>query len=291
MTNVVLNPGVGGATLSTDTVGGVDTEIVKIGFSAAGIAPIQVSSANPFPTTVSNFPAIQNVAVTNFPANQAVTVTNVVAVQGSFTIASSATPINVVQDAQTLDDDGIPYVNPNVPGADIATGDKQTQGNALLAAILAAASAPATTPVFGTVSVTNFPSTQPVSLASTITVVPRDEALVDDDGIPFVNPNVPGADIATGDRQTQIIAALQATQPRSITGTVAIVGGVAVTPTITPLPANAALEVAGQLQKIADFLERILAQEIVNGCLLTQLSQPYCDDPFTISEDPMLLAN
>lgn len=289
MTDVVLNPGVGGATLHTDTVGGVDTQIVKIGFAAAGVSPVLVSSANPFPTTVSNFPAIQNVAVTNFPANQTVTVSNVVAVQGSFVIASSSIPILVARDDQPSDDDGIPYVNPNVPGADIATGDKQTQANALLASILSVEQSPPTTPVSGTVSVTNFPSTQSVTLASIVTVAPRDEVLVDDEGIPFVNPNVAGADIATGDKQTQILGALQAAQPRTVTGTVAVsgIGGVvAVTPS---LPINASLETAGQLQKIADLLELILCTLRVNGILITQIGQVVQDSPDQIQNDFALI--
>lgn len=289
MSNVVLNPGAGGATLATDTAGGIDTQIIKIGVSAAGIAPVQVSSANPFPTTVSNFPAVQNAAITNFPANQAVTVTNVVAVQGSFVIASSSIPIVVTRDDQPSDDDGIPYVNPNVPGADIATGDKQTQANALLASILAVEQSPPTTPISGAISVTNFPSTQSVSLTSIVTVAPRDEVLVDDEGIPFVNPNVAGADIATGDKQTQIIGAIQASQPRTVTGTVAVSGIGGSVSTLPSLPPNASLEMAGQLQKIADLLELILCALRVNGILITQIGQVVQDSPDQIQNDFALI--
>lgn len=53
MTNVVLNPGSGGNTIATDTVAGVDAQIVKIGFSAAGVAPVQASAANPLPVTIA----------------------------------------------------------------------------------------------------------------------------------------------------------------------------------------------------------------------------------------------
>lgn len=49
MSNIVLNPGALGATLGTDTVAGVDYQIMKIGFSASGAAPVQVSSAAPLP--------------------------------------------------------------------------------------------------------------------------------------------------------------------------------------------------------------------------------------------------
>src|SRR5579872_5811781 len=49
MSNIVLNSGSGGATLGTDTVSGIDYQIVKLGYAAAGSVPTQVSSANPLP--------------------------------------------------------------------------------------------------------------------------------------------------------------------------------------------------------------------------------------------------
>lgn len=49
MSNIVLNAGAGGSTLGTDQVTGVDYQVVKIGFSATGVAPVQVSASNPFP--------------------------------------------------------------------------------------------------------------------------------------------------------------------------------------------------------------------------------------------------
>lgn len=60
--------------------------------------------------------------------------------------------------------------------------------------------------ISGTVPVTGSLTTTPSTLP---TVTQDDDKSYDDDGIPFVNPNVPGADIATGDRQNQIIAWLQ----------------------------------------------------------------------------------
>lgn len=54
MSNVELNPGTGGAVLGTDQVAGtpnVDYQIVKLGYSVAGSAPTQVSSANPLPVS------------------------------------------------------------------------------------------------------------------------------------------------------------------------------------------------------------------------------------------------
>lgn len=97
--NVVLNSGAGGATLGTDQVGGVDYQIVKISFSTAGSAPVQVDAANGLPVVVAALPlpagaatlagqsAINttlgtpmqqtggSVSVTNFPATQPVSAT------------------------------------------------------------------------------------------------------------------------------------------------------------------------------------------------------------------------
>lgn len=73
--NVTLNPGAAGATCATDTIGGVDYQIVKPSFGAAGTAT-PVSSANPLPTR----------------ANQGATaaVTAVVANAASVTLLASA---------------------------------------------------------------------------------------------------------------------------------------------------------------------------------------------------------
>lgn len=97
--NVILNPGAGGATLGTDQVAGVDYQIVKISFSTAGSAPVQVDAANGLPVVVAALPlpagaatlagqaAINttlgtpmqqtggSLSVTNFPATQPVSAT------------------------------------------------------------------------------------------------------------------------------------------------------------------------------------------------------------------------
>ena len=70
-------------------------------------------------------------------------------------IAGDQIPVAISVDdrGRVLDDDGIPFVNPNVPGADIATGDKQTQQLTALNQI-AASNPPfaAYTPTVGTVT-------------------------------------------------------------------------------------------------------------------------------------------
>ena len=184
---------------------------------------------------VTSLPAVVissgNVSVGNFPANQSVTVTNAtLAVTGSLATTPSSLPTFTQDDDKQYDDEGFPFVNTNVPGADIATGDRQTQGNAILAQIASGVpvtNLPAVQAVSGAIAVSNLPATQNVnvtnatlavtgSLATTApttpTVTQDDDKQYDDDGIPYVNPNVPGADIATGDKQTQQLTALQAIQ-------------------------------------------------------------------------------
>jgi hypothetical protein len=69
------------------------------------------------------------------------------------------TPQLVEINGQQFDDDGNPYVNPNVPGADIAT-------DTALRAILATLQAQTSSGPSSAVTVTNFPPTQAVSAAS-----------------------------------------------------------------------------------------------------------------------------
>lgn len=84
MSNITLNPGAAGATLGTDQVAGVDFQVNKIGFSAAGVAPVQVSAANPLPVV-----PVGAVAVTGtfFQATQPVSIAASVAVTGPLTDA------------------------------------------------------------------------------------------------------------------------------------------------------------------------------------------------------------
>lgn len=130
-----------------------------------------------------------------------VSLSGVSAVSGTVAVTSTV-PLMVTDDTTRLDDEGFPYVNPNVPGADIATGDKQTAIINALAGLQVALqalhvvvdSAPSTT--------LNVNVAQPAQAQV-------DADIFDDDGVRFVNPNVPGADIATGDRQQTIINLLQ----------------------------------------------------------------------------------
>lgn len=73
--NVTLNLGAGGATCGTDTIGGVDYQIVKPGFGAAGAITL-ASPANPLPVR-------SNMGTTS-------TVTAVVANAASVTLLASA---------------------------------------------------------------------------------------------------------------------------------------------------------------------------------------------------------
>lgn len=77
--NVGYTPG-SGATVAADEIGGVLYQRVKMTAGADGTAT-DVSSANPMPVSVGNFPATQpvsgSVSVSNFPATQNVNITGI----------------------------------------------------------------------------------------------------------------------------------------------------------------------------------------------------------------------
>lgn len=115
-----------------------------------------------------------------------------------------------------------------------------------------------------------------------------DSAQRDDDGNLYVNPNVPGADIATGDKQSQQLAALL--QLLSTPGVLGAIQSIAAPVAVSsvgqiPLAANAAVESVGNLQKVADTLEAVLLELRVHSALLTQLQQPMSDGPEQLRED------
>jgi hypothetical protein len=83
-----------------------------VAVKAAGVAP---ASADPA------------MVVAISPNTPAVTVT------GAVSTTPPSTPTSVATDGQLYDDDGVPYVNPNTPGADIATGQLQQAQLALAA--------------------------------------------------------------------------------------------------------------------------------------------------------------
>lgn len=83
MSNVELNPGTGGATLGTDQVAGVpnvDYQVVKLGFSASGTTPTQVSTAAPLPIG---------------DAGGSLTVDGTVAVSGTVAVTDNASSLTV----------------------------------------------------------------------------------------------------------------------------------------------------------------------------------------------------
>lgn len=57
-----------------------------------------------------------------------------------------------------------------------------------------------------------------------------------------------------------------------------------------PLAPNASQEIGGQLQKIADTLELVLAEARVLSTLISQLGDGVQDSPDQIRDDPTLLS-
>lgn len=79
-----------------------------------------------------------------WPVSGTVSISGTVPVSGTLTTTQPTTPTTTQEDSAQYDDDGFPFVNPNVPGADIATGDRQEAQRLLLAQI--AASTPPQSP-------------------------------------------------------------------------------------------------------------------------------------------------
>jgi hypothetical protein len=106
VSNIVLDPGAGGATLGTDTVTGIDYQKVKIAVGADGTVPVSVSSTAPLPVTgtlagiTGNVTVVQgvganlNVDVANFPGTQPISGTTT-ANQGTPNSTANSWPITI----------------------------------------------------------------------------------------------------------------------------------------------------------------------------------------------------
>jgi len=101
MSNITLNAGTGGATLGTDTVTAVDYQIVKIGFSVAGAAPVQVSASNALPVVQTGaLPAGANV-IGGVTQSGTWAVTANIGTTGTLALDASVTGLQVAQGSTT----------------------------------------------------------------------------------------------------------------------------------------------------------------------------------------------
>jgi hypothetical protein len=107
---IVLNPGVGGNTLGTNLVSGIDWQVVNVGFGTVGATPTQVSAANPLPVTGS-------VAVTSIAGS--IPVTGAVTVSGG--------PVSITEPVTVELSDGS-----GTPVSSLATGTVQALAVALV---------------------------------------------------------------------------------------------------------------------------------------------------------------
>lgn len=72
----------------------------------------------------------------------------------------------------------------------------------------------------------------------------------------------------------------------SISGSVTVTSMPALTGTVSlTSTSNNSLELAGQLQRIADLLELILTETRVNGVVLSSLAQPYPENSINLRGD------
>lgn len=76
MANVVLNPGVGGSTAATDSIGGVEFQKLKLNIGAAGVDGGVVTSSNPLPVAPQSGATATHANVTENAAVQTLIAAN-----------------------------------------------------------------------------------------------------------------------------------------------------------------------------------------------------------------------
>ena len=117
-----------------------------------------------------------------------------------------------------------------------------------------------------------------------------DGSQYDDDGVIYVNPNVAGADIATGDKQSilnNLIAQLL-TMPSIASNAVTVTNIINAAIASMPLAPNQAIENAGNIQRIADNIEALVIESKVQNTILSQLGQALPDDAEKLRNDVTL---
>ncbi len=147
--NTQLGSGIGGDVIKTEDVGSYKLAVSKIYLGAHGVDGGPVTSSNPLPVSVGNFPATQGVAGT------------VTANAGTGTFAVSAASLPLPLGAATASKQPAPG-SAGSSSSDVLT----VQGIAGMTPMKVDGSA-VTQPVSGTLSVGNFPATQGV--AGTVT--------------------------------------------------------------------------------------------------------------------------
>lgn len=166
--NIQLNLGAGGKILATDDVGGFQHELVKIEFGEDGIAT-KVSDDNPLPVTDAIAEAaLISIAAEDFATNAAQTdgtqKTQVVGPDGS-----AATVTNNKLDVNAIFSGDIEIGAVELKNGTDDTRATVTPDHALKvdgSAVTQPISGMVTAVVAGTVAVSNFPATQPISAAA-----------------------------------------------------------------------------------------------------------------------------
>lgn len=257
MSNVILNPGAGGATLGTDLIGGIDYQIVKISFSTAGNAPVQVDAANGLPVVGTFWQATQPVSGTFWQATQPVS--------GSVSVSNFPATQPVSGTVSTT------------PPANASTNVAQLGGSAVVTGTgTAGAGIPRVT-----VSSDSFPATQAVSAASL--PLPTGAATstlqstinttlgtpMQQSGGSLSVTNFPASQAVTG-------TFFQATQPVSAAS--------------LPLPANAAQEASGNLALVMQGMWRLID---INTQILATLQAMQLQDAsaYGIQVEPSIFMN
>jgi hypothetical protein len=297
----------GGNAAASPTGAAIPGSAGYTGYNSGGTL-VGVSTANPLPVaqqgsvavtgtfwqatqpvsgsvSVGNFPATQavsgTVSVGNFPATQAVTQSGAWTTAISGTVPVSGTFFQATQ----------PVSIASMPSTPVTgTFWQATQPVSIAAPIAVTQSGTWTegrtwnlSSATDSVAITGSLTT---STPTTPTITQDDDAQYDDDGYRYVNPNVPGADIATGDKQSTQISQLAQllTSPGIASNAVAVSNFPA-----AQFAANTSLEAAGNLQSIADTMALVLTELRVISAAITQLGQPVQDGPEQLRNDYTLL--
>lgn len=192
--NTQLNPGTGGDIIKTEDLGSYKIAVSKLYLGAGGVDGGPVTTSNPLPVTIGNFPPTQTVTGTvgiqNFPSIQPIT--------GSVSVANFPATQPVSANNLPLPTGAATSAKQAAPGtAGLASSDVLTvQGIASMTALKVDGSA-VTQPISGSVSVANFPTTQPVSGTVSVsgTVVSNANLVVASAAVTSANP-VPVSNVA-----------------------------------------------------------------------------------------------
>lgn len=245
LTGLTLLPGAGGAVLGMDNDGTYNYEIVKIGYSAPGVQPTEVSLAAPLPVSIAAFAiALPLPAGASTAARQA-------APGAAGTPSADVTSVQGVTGMTPVKTDGSGVVQP-VSGTVAVSNFPSVPGQASsalsLSVVIAADQSPVSVKAETAIPVVNDPQGQPLVVT-----------LAGSDINSIVNPvQVLGPVPVTGAfwQQTQPVSA-----PSPLPGNLSQIAGAAPS-AVNPLPVQ--LSDGARFSDLASILSVLTAVEVAN---------------------------